>query len=134
MMYSGPMKTIKYIVTEFHGPDSQCCGSVTDLMLDAHLIPRCGLIPPFRVVEAIFRKGGGNGGMSPGCIWEAFELSENSYWQAVQHLEQLTPDDLKIRHRDPKIIGEIRPDYTAPDTDDYAVWLESLVRRGYLPG
>jgi len=72
--------------------------------------------------------------MSPGCIWQPFELSEADYWQAVQRLEQFKPDDLRVRHRNPQIAGEIQPDYAAPDTDDYLVWLNSLVQRGHLPG
>ena len=52
------METIEYTVTEFHGPDGLCRGTVADLMLDTHLIPQCGLIPPFPVVAALFLMGG----------------------------------------------------------------------------
>src|SRR5215813_928135 len=128
------METVEYTVTEFHGSDGQCRGSIADLIFDAHMIPRCGLIPPFRVVAALCRSGGSRGGMSPGCIWQPFELSEADYWQAVQQLEQFTHSDLRSRHRDPQIAGEIQPDYGAPDTDDYLTWLDSLVKRGHLPG
>jgi hypothetical protein len=128
------MQTVEYTVTEFRGPDGQCRGSVADLMLDAHMIPPCGLIPPFRVVAAVIRSGGSGGGMSPGCVWEPFELSEDEYWLAVQHIEQLTPGDLSSRHRDPHITGAFQPDYAAPETDDYLAWLHSLVHRGRLPG
>jgi hypothetical protein len=126
------MDTIEYTVTDFHSPNGQCRGSVADLILDAHLIPRCGLIPPFGVVAAVFRSGGGNAGMSPGCIWSPFELSEDDYWRAVERLEKYTPDDLKSRHRDPHIEGEIRQDYAAQDIDNYAVWHDSLARRKLL--
>ena len=126
------MENIEYTVTEFHGPDGQCRGTVADLILDAHLIPQCGLIPPFRVVAAVFLTGGSAGGMSPGCIWQPFTLREDDYWQAVERLEHFTPDDLKSRHRDPHIVGEIQPDYAAPDTDDYIAWLDSLIQRGLM--
>jgi hypothetical protein len=109
------MERLEYVVTEFHGPNSKCRGSVADLLLDAHLIPPCGLIPPFRVVAAVLLTGGSSGGMSPGCIWEPFTLFEDQYWQAIEHLERLTPEDLKSRHRDLQIVGEIQPDYAAPD-------------------
>ena len=70
--------------------------------------------------------------MSPGCIWPAFELGEDAYWQAVEILEQLTPEGLVCRFRDPHIVGEIQQDYAAPETDDYSVWLKSLVQRGLM--
>ena len=129
-----PMDTIECSVTEFHGADGQCRGTVADLMLDAHMIPPCGLIPPFRVVAGVIRSGGSRGGMSSGCVWSPFELSEDEYYQAVARLERFTPDELKCWHRDPHIVGEIQPDHSAPDTDDYFVWLDSLVQRGHLPG
>jgi hypothetical protein len=128
------MEKLDYTVTEAHGPAERCRGTLADLILDAHLIPHCGLVPPFRVAASVLRSGGSDGGMSPGCIWEPFELREDDYWQAIAHLEQLTPDDLRSRHRDPHIAGEIQQDYSAPETDDYIVWLDSLVQRGHLPG
>lgn len=128
------MQTVEYTVTELHGGDGRCSGTVADLMLDAHMIPPCGLIPPFRVIAAVMRSGGSRGGMSPGCIWSPFELSEDDYSQAIARLECFTPDDLRGRHRDLRIVGEIQPDYSAPDTDDYQTWMDSLVRRGHLPG
>jgi hypothetical protein len=124
---------IEYTVTDRHHANAKCRGALTDLILDAHLIPRCGLIPPSRVLAAVLRKGGGNGGMSSGCIWTPFELSEDDYWAAVERLERFMPDDLTSRHRDPQITGEIRQDDTAPDTDDYGAWLKSLAHRGLVP-
>jgi len=126
------METIEYTVTDFHGQGGPCRGTLVDLILDAYLIPRCGLIPPFRVMAASLRAGGGNGGMSPGCIWTPFELSEDDYWRAVERLEKFRPDDLKNRHRDPHIEGEIRQDYAAQDIDNYMVWSDSLVQRKLL--
>lgn len=124
------METIEYKITEFHGVGGSCRGTIADLMLDAHLIPRCGLIPPFRAIAAIFRSGGGNAGMSPGCVWVPFELNEEDYWQAVARLEKATPDELRSRYRDPHIVGEIRSDYGATDIDDYQLWLQSIAHRG----
>lgn len=128
------MEKLEYIVTNFHAPDAKCRGTLADLILDADMIPPCGLIPPFAVVAALLRKGGGDGGMSPVCIWQPFELREDDYWRAVDKLEGLTTEDLADRHRMRQFSSEIRRDYSAPDTDDYAVWRESLVNRGYLPG
>jgi hypothetical protein len=128
------MRSLEYAVTEFHVSDGKCRGTIADLMLDADLIPRCGLIPPFEVVARIFRLGGGDRGMSRGCIWGPFELTEEEYWQAVDHLQRLNSEDLSSRHRDPHIVGKIQPDYASPQVDDYLAWLRSLVQRGHLPG
>ena len=126
------MDPIEYTTTELHGQDVPCLGSLADLILDANLIPLCGLVPPFRVVAAVFLTGGLEGGMSSGCCWQPFELGEEDYWQAVEQLVYLTPADLTCRHRDPHIVGAIRPDYEAPDTDDYLVWFDSLIQRGLM--
>lgn len=128
------MHIVEYTITEPHGADERCRGTIADLMLDAHMVPPCGLIPPFRVAATIIRSGGSRGGMSPGCIWSPFELNEVDYSHAVSRLESLTLDDLSSRHRDPRVVGELQPDYSAPDTDDYQAWLDSLVYRGHLPG
>jgi hypothetical protein len=61
------METIEYTVTDRHA-DGLCRGTVADLMLDAHL--------------------------SPGCVRQPFELSEDDYWEAVARLERFTPEDL----------------------------------------
>jgi hypothetical protein len=82
----------------------------------------------------MLRKGESGGGMSPGCFWEPFDLGENDYWEAVDYLERLTPDDMRSRHRDPGIKGEIQPDYSAPETDAYLTWIDSLIQRGHLTG
>lgn len=128
------MEKIEYFISEIHSPGGPCRGRLADLILDAHFIQRCGFIPPFRVLRSLLHRGTSGGGMSPGCEWQPFELSEDDYYQLVEALERLTPEDLKLRHRDPQIVGEIRPDYDGPDTDDYDVWAESLVHRGYLSG
>jgi hypothetical protein len=127
------VEKIEYIVTDFHSPDSKCRGSLADLVLDSIVIPPCGLIPPYKVLRSVLRTGGASAGMSPGCIWQPFELSEAEYWQIVEKLASFTAEDVSMRHRNPQITGEIRPDYGAPEMEDYQVWLESLVNRGFLP-
>ncbi len=128
------MEKLEYIVTESHAPDVTVRGTLADLALDAYLIPRCGLIPPLVVLQERLRTGGGNAGMSPGCTWEPFELTESDYWDLVGQLEALTPDDLASRHRNPQIVGEIRPDYGAAASKNWREWMDSLVHRGLLPG
>ena len=128
------MDKLEYTVTDFHSPEAKCRGTLADLVIDALVIPRCGLIPPFPVLRSILRTGGGDGGMSPGCTWQPFELREEEYFQLVEQLERMPLQDFKFRHRDPHFTGELRPDHGAPESDSYLVWLNSLVHRGYLPG
>lgn len=128
------MEKIEYTATNFREAEAKCRGTLADLVIDALIIPQCGLIPPFPVLRAILRTGGGDGGMSPGCIWKPFELSEAEYWQIVEQLEAMALEDFKFRHRDPRFTGELRADYGSPETESYQRWLDSLVHRGYLPG
>ena len=71
--------------------------------------------------------------MSPGCVWHSFELGEEDYWNAVARLQQFTPEDLKGRHRDPWISSEIQPDYGAPETDNYQVWIQPWFKEVICP-
>jgi len=128
------MEKLEYIITEPHSSDAPVRGTLADLVLDAYLISRCGLIPPFLVLQDQLRSGGGNAGMSPGCIWEPFELTESNYLDMVGQLEMLTPEDLTLRHRNPYIVGEIRPDYGGRKAKNWREWTDSLVHRGLLPG
>ena len=128
------MEKIEYTLTDFRHPEPQCRGTLADLVIDALVIPQCGLIPPFPVLRAILRTGGGDEGMSPGCIWQPFELSETQYWQIVQQLEAMPLDDFKLRRRDAHFTDELRADDRSLETESYQVWLDSLVHRGFLPG
>jgi hypothetical protein len=128
------MQKLEYTVTEPHAPDATVRGTLADLVLDAYLIPRCGLIPPFVVLQERLRTGGGNAGMSPGCKWEPFEITESDYSDMVGQLEALAPEDLTMRHRNPQIVAEIRPDYGAGASNNWREWTDSLVHRGLLPG
>jgi hypothetical protein len=67
--------------------------------------------------------------MGPGWIWKPFDLDESAYLEILERLENMTAMDLQLRHRDPEIEGELRADHSAPDTDDYIVWLRSLNHR-----
>ena len=126
------MKKFEYTVTNFRAGEATVRGSLADLVLDALVIPRCGLIPPFAILRDHFRTGGGDGGMSPGCSWEAFELTESDYLDIVDELQKLTPDDLALRHRNPQITGEIRPDYAGEKATTWNEWRDSLKRRGLI--
>src|SRR2546427_12906337 len=119
------MEKLEYIVTEPHSADAAVRGTLADLVLDAHLIAPCGLIPPFIVLQEQLRSGGGNAGMSPGCVWEPFELTEPDYSDMVGQLEMLTREDLASRHRNLQIVGEIRPDYGAGGAKNWHEWMNS---------
>ena len=52
------MRKIEYTSTEPFAPDTNGRGTLADLVLDARMIPPCGLIPPFRVVASLLDQGG----------------------------------------------------------------------------
>jgi hypothetical protein len=122
-----------YTVTGCQTPQAPVKGTLVDLVLDAYLIPRCGLIPPFAALREQLRTGGGDGGMSPGCIWEPIDPIEPDYLDMVSKLEALTPEDLSLRHRNPQIVGEIRSDYAGTNAKSWREWQDSLAHRGLLP-
>lgn len=56
------------------------------------------LIPPFNVVNEYLKTGGNDGVMSPGNIWESFEISEEEYENLVDKLLNLNLKELKKEH------------------------------------
>lgn len=41
------------------------------------------MIPPLKVIDAVLRRRGGDGGMSPGASWEPFTVAEAEYRELV---------------------------------------------------
>ncbi len=84
------LRVVKYVRTEFHGEDQACEGSLLYFVYDIPYFGACGVFPPFRVVNQIFKQGSSGGGMSPGATWDPFVIEQEEYTQLV-HLVQTTP-------------------------------------------
>jgi len=56
------------------------------------------IIPTLNYLNELFTSGGDSGGMSPGCTWERFEISQNEYDELVLKLLNINFENLKENH------------------------------------
>jgi hypothetical protein len=94
------MRVIRYKTHGAVGWDSWKHGSLTELLFD---IPHLWLplrvfkvIPPFHVLNEILISGISEAGMSGGCRWQPFQISEEEYAELVEDLITLPGADLSI--------------------------------------
>jgi hypothetical protein len=100
---------------------------VRNILLHA-VIPKCGLVPPPRIVKQVLAIGKAPG--SSGLIyeWEPFDLDEGNFWAALWRLERPSPGDLNPR---PDLTGKrIVLDTNCGDVSSYENWIASLETRG----
>ena len=88
------MRTISYVRTEFHAEDEAIENSLLAFVYDVPYLGACGIFPPCNILNQIFLSGGGDGGMSPGAIWQPFEISEDEYEDLKQAVLSVDPADL----------------------------------------
>ena len=74
--------------------ENRLADMIVELSLARHIIPSCGLIPPFLVLADILRKGSSPENKHS---WEPVELKEPIYWKTVLRLEKLEPKALSSR-------------------------------------
>jgi hypothetical protein len=123
------MRKVIYIRTWYQGPDENWEAPLSTFILHAYLIPpKIGLLPPMNVLNERLKRGGGNGGMSPGCVWEPFELDEQEYWEVAHALTSLRPDEVADLNDD-LAVGEIGVDYKSSCVETYSEWLEDVCKR-----
>jgi len=92
------------------------------------IIPKCGLVPPPRIVKQVLTAGKAPNSFGLTYAWEPFELDEGSFWTALHRLERASPDDLKSR---PDLqAGRIILDTGCGGINDYEGWIQSLKERG----
>jgi hypothetical protein len=93
------------------------------------VIPRCGMVPPLRIVRKVFASGRAPAVSGLRSRWEPFDLDESAFWNALAQLKALSATDLRIR---PDLEGKsIALDTDCPGINDYEVWIRSLEKRGY---
>ena len=109
---------------------------LAQLLLDAGIIPSCGLIPPPRIVAPVLRSGCSpwESGAAKRVLvkvqkWDPFDLDEGHYWIAARNLREPSPNALANR---PDLAGtKIEVDTNASAANTWAEWVESLKSRGY---
>lgn len=121
------MQQISYIRTEFHSPDQNCTAALLDFILDIpYLVSRSGIIPPRHVMNEVLKSGGGNDGMSPGAIWESFELSEDEYDELAHALESADMNSLKLSGKSRFIPDDLIIDYRFHRAKNFDDWQQLI--------
>jgi len=101
---------------------------LANFILDSGIIPRCGMIPPPRVVRRVSRTGRSPEGADPQLTWEPFELDEGDYWAALRQIQKL----VESRRRPWIHAAKLKGDVHGPPGDDFGEWIESLRARGLM--
>ena len=96
----------KYRIFWNMGPSQKREGDLFELVLDFPLsfLPgpnsngKAKVLVSYSVLNEWLKKGGGDGGMSPGATWLPFEISENDYKNLVEKLQSLNYEQVKDKH------------------------------------
>src|SRR5690349_3761049 len=73
--------------------------SLLAFIYDIPYFGACGVFPPFHLLNLQLRRGGSQGGMSPGATWEPFELSPEEYRDLVEAVRTVPVESLRDRAR-----------------------------------
>jgi hypothetical protein len=94
------MRVIRYKTHGALGRDSWKHGSLTELLFDiphlAHPLRVFKVIPPFHILNEILISGISEAGMSGGCQWSPFQISEKEYDELVEDLLALPEAGLSV--------------------------------------
>jgi hypothetical protein len=63
-------------------------GTVSDLLSSVPYLLSARLVPPRHVVNDLLEKGGSDAGMSGGCTWDPFQITEQEWNDLVQDLHE----------------------------------------------
>jgi hypothetical protein len=105
------MRKVSYIRTEFHQEDINIDNTLLAFVYDVPYFGACGIFPPFHILNEIFLSGGGNGGMSPGAIWQPFGITEEEYLELKNAVLSIEPMDLRDLARYCDIQFEFDPEF-----------------------
>lgn len=84
------MKAITYRQVPPTGPDDSFefeMGSIADLVRSIPYLLVFDLIPPMSVMNEVLGSGGYDAGMSGGCVWKSFAITEVEYEELVRELK-----------------------------------------------
>jgi len=108
--------------------DEEKAGQLVILMLEAGIIPACGLIPPPRIVAQVLRDGHAPASTGRQYAWEPCELDEGHYWIAVDKLQKVQPGEPTSR---PDLLGiKLNLDFGAAGVNNFEDWIQTIRARG----
>jgi hypothetical protein len=94
------MRDIRYKTHGAVGWDSWKHGSLAELLFDiphlGHVLRVAKVIPPLHILNELLASGVSEAGMSGGCKWSPFEISESEYLELVEDLITLPGAGLVI--------------------------------------
>ncbi len=92
-------QNIAYFRHELFYEPEEAAGDLFTLVYDIPYFGACGVFPPLHIVNQVFARGGGDGGMSPGASWQPFSLSEKQYEDLLWEILHRSPDELEGKAR-----------------------------------
>ena len=86
-------RIVSFSVADGAGDPIPTRGTIADLLeaIPYMLVPR--LVPPWRVVNDLLRRGGGDAGMSGACAWEPFEITQAEWADVASDLDRRSPGE-----------------------------------------
>jgi hypothetical protein len=115
------MRTLDYTLLPPVGDvETATRGSVAALLRDVPYLLIGGLIPPLLVINEVLRQGVDDAGMSGGCRWDPFEITQSEFAEIVSELEAHGDRDGKpLQYEEP-------PDWVATRSD-WGIWVGERV-------
>ena len=86
------MRTLSYVVLGGMGGEFPEHGTIADLLRKIPYLLTAQILPPLHVVNDLLAKGVDDAGMSGGCEWEPFQLSESEWDELARHFQSQPAD------------------------------------------
>jgi hypothetical protein len=109
------LRTVGYVrhPGPWHDPEP-AENSLLAFVYDIPYFGACGVFPPFHLLNQQLRRGGSQGGMSPGATWDPFELSPEEYRDLVEAVQSVSPESLRVRARYAQLAFTFDPAFDGP--------------------
>lgn len=95
----GVNEEFEYSRHDFHHEPKIVKGTLLSFVYDIPYFGACGVFPPLRIANKIFKSGGGDGGMGPGASWKPFRLNKKTYEMLFETILKTDPITLSNRSR-----------------------------------
>ena len=124
------MRIVRYERFEFHQdtPDEREA-SLAEFVLDVPYLVARGVIPPLHILNEVTRTGGGDAGMSPGAVWDPFEVTPEEYQELLVHLSHADLEELRRQHRARFVPDRVIVDETLHESPTHLDWIRNVHRK-----